>query len=497
MFYRGYSPPRDMLHLLLLFILGLCSVHGYETQCHNLPLSRSCLCAAKSRGLELNCDSASPDEVRPWLTSLSESSPSTGLIAPPLYLRLKNVRFPDFRLPDDLLAAGARLVHLVVVNCSLEGVEEWALEPAAPDLEFLDLGNNLLERVPSEALRSLSHLSSLSLTFNRIETVHGDAFSGLYSLLRLSLFGNRIHTIDQNAFLGVGGNLTHLNLGDNRLTTFPATALAPLLVLQRLQVHENRIVSGLDEDQLSGDHLDALELQSNLLEHLPPRAFSRLKALNSLDLDNNRLQTLHPDAFEGVEGSLEWVKLGGNQLTSVPSEALSRLRRLRQLDLRSNKIEEIQQEDFKGYGGALRFIHLQKNRLRTVSPGALSPLDSLEWLYLQSNLLSTAHIEAFRPVLDTLQTIDMHENPFECDCRIAWLQDLVKDEKSKLNMPKETQCAGPPELKGRAVPYVTRAEMGCPASGGSHPLSLPFIFLLTCLLVHVKSVRAVLLYIIT
>ncbi|GIY50246.1 LRRCT domain-containing protein [Caerostris darwini] len=228
-----------------------------------------------------------------------------------------------------------------------------------------------------------------------------------------------------------------------------------------------------------GENLDVLELSGNQMEELPERAFANLQMLNSLDLENNRIRNIHPKAFEGIESSLEWLKLGDNELPTVPAQSLRRLRKLRQLDLRQNRIERIAEDDFRHYGRTLKFIYLQKNRLHTIEVNALNELDSLVWLYLPSNQLSVAPYETFRAVLDTLQILDLHENPFTCDCRIAWFRDLVNDQKSRVvNMPRETRCDSPPLLKGKAIAYVTGHDLGCVVDGGppallsAHPLLL-------------------------
>ncbi|KFM79776.1 Leucine-rich repeat-containing protein 4B, partial [Stegodyphus mimosarum] len=89
-------------------------------------------------------------------------------------------------------------------------------------------------------------------------------------------------------------------------------------------------------------------------------------------------------------------------------------------------------------------------------------LISLEWLYLQSNQLTSAPYETYRSVLNTLQILDLHENPFHCNCQILWFKDWMKDVKSSVvNMPRETRCETPPHLKGKAIAYVTNKDLGC------------------------------------
>lgn len=73
---------------------------------------------------------------------------------------------------------------------------------------------------------------SLNLNFNQISSLGAREFEGLASLLRLSLFGNKIAVIDMHAFVGVGVNLTRINIGGNQLTGMPSTSLRHLTAIQ-------------------------------------------------------------------------------------------------------------------------------------------------------------------------------------------------------------------------------------------------------------------------
>ncbi|GFS57037.1 LRRCT domain-containing protein [Trichonephila inaurata madagascariensis] len=71
------------------------------------------------------------------------------------------------------------------------------------------------------------------------------------------------------------------------------------------------------------------------------------------------------------------------------------------------------------------------------------------------------------------------ENPFNCDCRIAWFRDLVRDQKSKVvNMPRETRCESPPPLKGKAIAYVTGQDLGCAVDTAYVPVLSPVVSVL-------------------
>lgn len=96
-------------------------------------------------------------------------------------------------------------------------------------------------QIPTEAFEALKALVSLNLSLNRITMLRSESFRGLVSLIRLTLYGNRLHTLDSAAFLSCGNNLTRLNIGRNNLTRIPAEALALIVGLQHLDLHENNI----------------------------------------------------------------------------------------------------------------------------------------------------------------------------------------------------------------------------------------------------------------
>lgn len=139
--------------------------------------------------------------------------------------------------------------------------------------------------------------------------MEANAFTGLASLLRLSLYGNRIVTVSPASFLGVGVNLTRINLGGNQLATVPTEAIRPLIALQRLQLQENSIRGPLSSGdfarQGSAASLDVLNLANNEISRLEEGLFAGLESINSLDFEVNRIAVIDDAAFRGIEGI--WV----------------------------------------------------------------------------------------------------------------------------------------------------------------------------------------------
>ncbi|XP_054723614.1 leucine-rich repeat-containing protein let-4-like [Uloborus diversus] len=477
--FRNGQYIEDMLRILLIVVsLDLCIAGRFG--CPTRLQIRPCLCQEKSRGLDISCENAKVDQLREALASVAQTKQAIW------YLKLRNNRLGN--LPSHLML-GLDVRHLIVLHCNLSSVDEMAFSGIADKLETLDFAQNAFERVPSHALENLSALVSLNFNYNRLEILHAESFKGLHSLLRLSLYGNRIKFIDNLAFVGVGRNLTRINLGANQLTAVPSRPLRNLSVLQRLQLHENQIVALLPEEfaAMGGESLDVLDLANNRVQQLPPRAFMSLHMLNSLDLERNMISNIHPFAFQGIEDSLEWLKLGENNLDDIPAQSLKNLSRLRQLDLRGNNISKVREDDFLPYGKNLKFIYLQNNWLTSVDPTSLVALDSLEWLYLQSNQLNTAPYETYAPILNTLQVFDIHGNPFHCDCKIAWLRDWVKGKGSNIvNMAQETKCGSPDQYQSMPLSEIPNDQLACISS--ANMLHIDIICILTLLIATCISV---------
>lgn len=70
-------------------------------------------------------------------------------------------------------------------------------------LTQLDVSQNQLQNVPSNALKNLHHLLILNVNHNRITQIHNKAFEGLDTLEILTLYENKINVIEPDAFRGL------------------------------------------------------------------------------------------------------------------------------------------------------------------------------------------------------------------------------------------------------------------------------------------------------
>lgn len=191
-----------------------------------------------------------------------------------------------------------------------------------------------------------------------------------------------------------------------------------------------------------------LILSKNLLNKLPPDAFSSLPQLKTIDLSGNNIAQIDPTIFRDGMISLENLILSDNILTEIPYQQVATLKQLRLLDLSHNLIHHIVQptviiqlandnnnnkdnrtmgsseEQSNSSGDNLRkptpmtsttarppsptvkpisakltldVLHLEYNRIETLETNSFRYFDIVNSTFLDGNPLQTLHDEAFRP----------------------------------------------------------------------------------------------------
>ncbi|KAG6940265.1 trophoblast glycoprotein [Chelydra serpentina] len=176
------------------------------------------------------------------------------------------------------------------------------LTAVPPDLppytRLLFLTGNRLASLPPGAFLSLPQLSLLNLSGSHLQQVEAGAFASLPSLRQLDLSGNALARLSPEAFGNASSPLQELNLSNSLSNQSVVPALAELLGwgvlgnLSRLELADNRLISlpaGMFSSLPSLQHLD---LRNNSLVSLQAVAFLSLPQLQSLDLSHNSLKCL-------------------------------------------------------------------------------------------------------------------------------------------------------------------------------------------------------------
>ena len=138
----------------------------------------------------------------------------------------------------------------------------------------------------------------------------------------------------------------------------------------------------------------------------------------------NYLTPLH------FKGSSSWLPLVFLLASFIPDHVFSELRNLTFLDLSSNQLDHVWPRTFTGLRSLVR-LHLADNRLTDLPEGVLRHSPRLRRLNLDGNALTTLRqcVLARRSRLAALSLVG---NPVHCDCQLAWIAKLLRDDRTSV-----------------------------------------------------------------
>lgn len=75
--------------------------------------------------------------------------------------------------------------------------------PTGKGLTQLDVSQNQLSNIPTNAVKNLHNLLIFNLNHNRISVIHNRAFDGLDTLEILTIYENKVTGVEPEAFRGL------------------------------------------------------------------------------------------------------------------------------------------------------------------------------------------------------------------------------------------------------------------------------------------------------
>ncbi|KAI8482863.1 hypothetical protein Bbelb_393980 [Branchiostoma belcheri] len=248
---------------------------------------------------------------------------------------------------------------------------------------------------------------TVDLSGNNITILYNGSFSGLRNMRSLDLSYNSLQTIEVAP--GLLKSLTHLQTL-RTLGIFPYAAIVDVLSeLRHTQIEWLSLPFGLmdtvESDTLVGiqgimKNLKTITLSHNDIERVEAGQLTGLDQLEHLDLSHNEINTIMPSAFRGLS-------------------------RLQFLDLSNNKIKNIAKMIFEGLGN-LTHLNLEANKIEVIGD-AFQRLFVLRHLNLRSNRLAVLNQTTLGHFVYRLETIDIADNPFLCDCKLMWFVEIALD----------------------------------------------------------------------
>ncbi|XP_078264974.1 toll-like receptor 7 [Rhinoraja longicauda] len=238
-------------------------------------------------------------------------------------------------------------------------------------------GNALSQTLNGSEFRSLPHLRYLDLSSNRIDLLYESAFQELQELQVLDLSNNN-HYFQMEGlthrlnFIHSLANLSRLAMSENNIYTSADQQLrsTSLSVLEFRGNQLNYMWSdGNDMYMVFFQHLSnlsRLDLSGNRLAFVPPDVFDHLPPLlRELVLSGNQLRTFNWGRLHLLD-HLEVLDLGTNLLTSVPRMLSNCTSTLRVFNLTRNQISRLT-KDFLWGVTSLQYLDLSHNNLKTIN----------------------------------------------------------------------------------------------------------------------------------
>ncbi|UMM31221.1 hypothetical protein L5515_012789 [Caenorhabditis briggsae] len=255
----------------------------------------------------------------------------------------------------------------------------------------------------------------LLLSDNEIETIDKTKLKGFYFLQTLDLSNNIIRHIDADFFLHLP-NLLVLNLRKNRLPRIPEGS-HELEHLEKLDLRSN-LISTLSSEELSNlAAIRSVDLSRNLISFLPKPITSSKVNIEKLDLASNSITDLGSDQFSTFT-TLVSLKLARNHITSLRQFSFSRLRHLETIDLTRNMIREVRFLAFNQLP-SLRNVSLTKNDVYRLDDGMFYACEGLTRLNLSTNRVQSV-TEGWMFGLTSLEVLDLSYNQIQSFHTSSW-----------------------------------------------------------------------------
>lgn len=251
-----------------------------------------------------------------------------------LRLSVKSQKF----LPNNLFEKLKSLVWLDLRSNNLT-LSESLLEPL-PNLTYLDLGHNFLERLPEGVFKNQQKLQHLNLWSNRLRTLNKGAFQGAEELVLLDLSSNEIEGFEQDVF-SLLGSLRSVDLNMNKIRELPSGLFAQNKYLKDFRLVNNKVQLETLPPALFANltFLEEVRLTCGL-EQVPTDLFANATKLTNLTMKNNMLKTL-PENFLKYQHNLYDLDLSHNRLETLPDTLFHFTTNLIELKLSHNQLVEI------------------------------------------------------------------------------------------------------------------------------------------------------------
>lgn len=207
---------------------------------------------------------------------------------------------------------------------------------------------------------------------------------------------------------------------------------------------------------LSND-IQILDISNNNLRQLNQEAFKRagLSNLKKLFLKDCSIEVVHKTAFVTLAIMIE-LDLSKNNIKNLHSDTFKGTEKLRLINLSNNLIEKLEDGLFRNLK-FLQKVEASNNRIVKIGTKAFVNLPQLKILRFDGNNLSHLKPETLM-ALKNLSGLDLHNNPWRCDCNLQAFRDWVITH-NLYTAP--TSCAEPKSIEGKLWIELDSSHFAC------------------------------------
>ncbi|XP_050348422.1 vasorin-like isoform X3 [Nymphalis io] len=321
----------------------------------------------------------------------------------------------------------------VVVNCSFhERVLE--VDPILPDASItLDLSRSNLTNIQQTRTFQSKTLVELLLNRNFLKEINLELFQ-LPELKILDLSENEIQQLNPNSFKGFT-KLEYLNLANNKFTAMSQLNFNSLVNLREIILDNNNLGDDIETRSLFDAqgyglplNIQSVSISGVNLNNLNLEYFKPVdKTLRKLIISNNNLNII-----VSLPQSLEYLDYSNNPIKKIrlgDIPLLESLVYLKELKLNNLDIEEVPKNVFSTL--MLTNLELKYNKnlkeFSNLTFGRQLLSDTYDF-YLENLTLKGSNLSTLDKGLSVLfvkvKRLDLQQNPWVCDCRLAWLRKL-------------------------------------------------------------------------
>lgn len=356
----------------------------------------------------------------------------------PLSLRCERETPPSARLgraglPLPPLARHS-LRRLTWTHSAIERVDNDTFADLS-NLEELDLSHNHITGIRHRYFSNLNKLKILNISYNNLDDLPHNVFDGLDRLQALDVSRNKLFVIPFQVFSPLP-ELQLLDLSHNRFTVFLDYFFKPNRNLKVLLLNDNRLVKITANALVDLKDLERLDLSNNSLFYLSKGLFDYFSKLRYLSLQNNPFQNISSGCLRGLN-SLELLNLGGNRLRALPSGIFLHNENLKNIFIENTTLEVIRNTEFKGLMHLKSLIIRNNSHLREIEDYVFLDTPEITELDLSGNELMV--LPKTLANLNQLTELNIGDNPWTCDCRMAWFATWAENRlhllKSDLSCP--------------------------------------------------------------